>query len=401
MRVLMLTWEYPPYVVGGMGKHVAELTPALARQAAQDASFHLDLVTTRLGGGEAVERLQDRVAIHRVETPPMDPQDMYNSVIAANQPLMEKAIQLGEEHSYDLIHIHDWLVGEAGIALKHRWKTPLVPTIHATERGRHQGHLPSRTSYHIDRMEWRLCYEAWKIIVCSRYMAQELQAFFQAPADKIVVIPNGVDVTPFRNHDGAALARLRRLHAPNGEPLLFFVGRMTHEKGIQNIIRAMPRILEKYPDAVLLAAGRNGERYLPLAQELGVADRVRFLGYVSDEERNALYRIVDAAIFPSLYEPFGIVALEAMAAGTNVIVSDVGGLGEVITHQENGLTVYPDDPESIAWAVDHLFQDPEAAARRRERASWQVETQYSWDRIAAATLAVYREVVAERQLVQW
>lgn len=401
MRILMLTWEFPPYVVGGMGKHVAELVPALAALAGTDKDLHLDVVTTRYEGNERVEQLDDHVTVYRVDTPSLDPIDMYNSVMAANEVLKANALTLGEQHSYDLIHIHDWLVGEAGISLKHGWKVPLLTTIHATERGRHQGNLTGQTSHQIHHTEWRICYEAWKVIVCSQYMASEVQRFFELPPSKVVVIPNGVDIAPFQRQDSDLLQQLRTRYAPNGERLLFFVGRMVHEKGVHLIIQAMPKILKKYPDVKLLVAGRNGEKFLPLASEHGVADRVDFLGYITDAERNALYQLVDAAIFPSLYEPFGIVALEAMAAGANVIVSAVGGLQEVVNHLQNGLTIYPGDPNSIAWAVDQLFQDPVSAQRRRELARRQVETLYNWHLIAHRTLDVYQHIIEERNNVYW
>lgn len=401
MRILMLSWEFPPYVVGGMGKHVAELVPALAALAGTDTDLQVDVVSTRYEGGEREEQLDDHVTVYRVDTPSLDPIDMFNSVVAANEVLKEQALALGEQHAYDLIHIHDWLVGEAGVALKLGWKVPLLTTIHATERGRHQGYLTGQTSHQIHRTEWKICYEAWKIIVCSQYMASEVQDFFHVPSSKIVVIPNGVDVTPLQRKDNALAQRLLARYAPTGERLLFFVGRMVHEKGVHLIIQAMPKILEKYPSVRLLVAGKNGEKYQPLASEHGVADRVEFLGYITDAERNTLYQIVDAAIFPSLYEPFGIVALEAMAAGANVIVSDVGGLREVVENGQNGLTVLPNDPDSIVWAVDQLFKDPVSAQRRCDLARRQVETLYNWHVIARHTLDVYRQIIEERANVYW
>ena len=126
-----------------------------------------------------------------------------------------------------------------------------------------------------------------------------------------------------------------------------------------------------------------------------------FLGFVSGDEPDCLYSIVDAAIFPSLYEPFGIVALEAMAAGANVIASSVGGLAEVVHHKENGLSVYPNDPMSIVWAVNQLFADPAAAAKRRFHAWVEVEEFYGWQHIAKRTAALYNNVVCERRITEW
>ncbi len=229
MRILMVSWEYPPYMVGGMGKHVVQLLPALSALSNSTAPIHIDLLTTRYAGGEPVERIAPNVTVHRVELPPIDPRDLYNSVIANNAALIAYAYGLASHQPYDLIHLHDWLVGEAGIALKHAWKIPLLATIHATERGRHQGYLPSHTSHQIDQMEWRICFEAWRLIVCSQFMRGEVYYYFGAPYDKVDVIPNGLDTNELSACPATELAALRQRYAPNGEKLLFFVGRVVHE----------------------------------------------------------------------------------------------------------------------------------------------------------------------------
>jgi len=401
MRVLLISWEYPPNVVGGMGKHVADLAPALAGQMADDGPIYVDVLTTRFSGGAQEEQVNEFLTLYRVDVPPIDPVDHYNSVVEGNQGLIAFAEQLGERQPYDLLHVHDWLVAKAGIALKHRWKTPLITTIHATERGRHQGHIPSETSWQIDRLEWQSCFESWNVIACSAFMKQELQNYFGVPESKTVVIPNGINGAAMARCPDEQSALLRHRYAPNGENLLLYVGRIVHEKGLHVLIRALPRILADYPNTRLLVAGKNGEKYWPLAYELNVEKSIDFLGYVSDNERDCLYTIVDAAIFPSLYEPFGIVALEAMAAGANVIVSSVGGLAEVVHHNQNGLTVYPNDPMSIVWAVNQLFTDPAAATERRNRAAVEAEELYGWPHIARHTAALYNNVVRGRRNTDW
>jgi len=388
-------------MVGGIGKHVADLLPRLAGYTVIDEPITIDLVTPRYGDGEPVEKLNDYLTIHRVDMPVVDVLDHYNSVIANNAYFVTYAKKLAQTHAYDLIHSHEWLTGAAGMVLKHLWKTPLLTTIHGTERGRHQGYLPSQTSQQINQLEWQICFEAWRVIVCSQFMLEELQSYFSVPADKIDVIFNGVNQTSGADCTDEELQTLRQRYAPNGERLLFFVGRIVHEKGVQILIRAMPRILATYPGTRLLVAGKNGQRMWPLAYELGVENSVDFLGFISDHERDCINRIADAAIFPSLYEPFGIVALEAMACGCNVIVSHVGGLREVVDHQQNGLTVYPDDPLSVVWAVEQLFQNPTAARQWRHHADTVTLPQFRWSRIAAQTAALYAEIVQARGQVVW
>ena len=401
MRILELTWEYPPYVVGGMGKHVAGLVPALRGLQGRYGPLQMDVLTTCYAGGPNVEQLDENITIHRLETAPFDPIDLYNTVIEANQDFVRYAQRLAQTYEYDAIHIHDWLTGVAGVTLKYDYKLPLITTIHATERGRHQGHLPSATSSQIDRLEWQICHEAWRVVVCSHFMTTELNAYFGTPLDKVVVIPNGIDATQLYYCPPLERARLRDKYAPNDERLLFFVGRVVYEKGLHVLLRAMPTILHDAPQTRLLVAGKNSRHLWPLAAELGVDHAVRFLDFVTDEERDWLYQVVDAAIFPSLYEPFGIVALEAMALGCNVITSNVGGLGEVVKHLNNGLTVYPNDPDSIAWAVRTLFNDPIAAATRRARALQQVDQLFNWRTIAEQTATLFATVVAERKMTVW
>ncbi len=401
MRVLALSWEYPPHVVGGIGKHVADLLPLLAGSILADGPLIVDLVTPHYGEGAAVEAVNAYLTIHRVDMPPVDVLDHYNSVIANNTYFVAYAKKLAQEHAYDLIHMHEWLTGVAGITLKHLWKVPLLATIHGTERGRHQGYLPSHTSQQINQLEWEICFEAWRVVVCSQFMSEELQRYFAAPADKLAIIPNGVNLPLGSDCSAEELQALAQRYAPDGERLLFFIGRIVHEKGLQILIRAMPRILAAYPQTRLLVAGKNGQKLWPLAYELNVEKSVEFLGFISDRARDCIYRIADAAIFPSLYEPFGIVALEAMACGCNVVVSHIGGLREVVEHQYNGLTVYADDPLSIAWAVDQLFQHPDAAAQWRENAYTSTLPQFRWTRIAELTADLYQILVQERKLVHW
>jgi glycosyltransferase involved in cell wall biosynthesis len=176
---------------------------------------------------------------------------------------------------------------------------------------------------------------------------------------------------------------------------------MTFEKGVHILIRAMPHILKKHPNTRLIIAGKNSQKMEPLAEKLGVEEMVDFVGFISDPQRDKLYQVVDAAVFPSLYEPFGIVALEAMAHNCNVIVSDVGGLREVVQHERNGLTTFPNDPESIAWAVDRLFASPEEAAQWRVTALADIDRCFRWEKIAQETIQVYQRVHKERQQTAW
>lgn len=405
MRILMFSWEYPPHVVGGLGSHVAELLPALAQQG-----ISVDLITPRYAGGEPLEQLtsggkdEGDITIHRVEPP--EPQgDFYQNCQLTNRNLAEAAQHVIEHATppFDAIHTHDWLVAFASIQIKHQYKLPLISTIHATEYGRNHGTIQGAMPHAIHGTEWQLTYESWRVIVTTNYMAKQVEDVFACPANKIDIIPNGIDTRRFDELEGEALSRFRSGYAAPYEKLVFSVGRVVYEKGAGVLLDAVPLVLKQMGNVKFVVAG-TGPMLAQLRQrseELGVADSIFFTGFVSDEARDRLFVVADAAVFPSLYEPFGIVALEAMAARTPVIVSNTGGLGEVVQHSETGIWVYPGNPESLAWGILHTLEHPEWARMRAEQAYRIVKAKYNWQTIARQTDDVYRRVAAERKQTAW
>jgi glycogen(starch) synthase len=279
----------------------------------------------------------------------------------------------------------------------------LLSTIHATERGRGRGHLGSEQARAIHSIEWWLAYESWRIIACSEYMQDEIAGYFYCSSDKIDIIPNGVETSRFDQLEGQDLGRSRNRYALPFEEIVFSVGRVVYEKGLQVLIRAMPIILAQQPAVKVVIAGKGPEldALRSLAWELGVGEKVLLTGFISDEDRDRLFKVSDCAVFPSLYEPFGIVALEAMAAKCPVVVSEVGGLRDVVQHAETGITIYPDNPESLAWGILHTLQHPEWSAARVENAYRVVREEYNWERIARMTADIYRRIIAERAIAIW
>lgn len=421
----MLSWEYPPHIVGGLGAHVGALVPALVR-----AGVEVSVVTPRWAGGELEETIDGRLkparprsasrakgkatggrrkttqssSVHRVSPPVATMGNFYADAQQTNLNLEEKGHSLFEQRGgFDLIHAHDWLVSFAAASLKHIQKTPLLATIHATERGRGRGFLSGETAQAINGAEWWLTYEAWRVITASDYMANEVKDYFHTPADKIDVVPNGVDISPFDALDSVDLAEFRAQWARPDQRIVFTVGRLVQEKGAQLLVEAAPRILARDSDTRFIIAG-TGSLLEPLRQrawQLGVTNQVLIPGFVSDDERNRLLKVADVAVFPSLYEPFGIVALEAMAAHCPVVVSSVGGLAEVVQHEVTGITVYPGNTESLAWGIVRTLDDLPAARERAENAYAMVKTEYSWDNIAAHTIAIYERIIKERARVKW
>jgi glycogen(starch) synthase len=386
--IIMLTWEYPPHLVGGLSRHVHALSKALAARG-----HHLFVLTRQAPGlPDYVE--EDGVKVLRVYPYFQEPHDFRLWVSHLNFALLEQGVRLVEQiEGPVLLHAHDWLVAHAAKGLKELYHLPLIATIHATEHGRHGGiHDPGQQ--YINDIEWWLTYEAWRVIVCSCAMRTETQHLFGLSADKVTVIPNGIDL--------AVKGSPRSESAPGGRRLLFHIGRLVPEKGADLLLQAMCWVLRRHPvDLVIGGTGPYREHLERRTTELGLGAHVHFAGWLDDVRLADLYACADAAIVPSTYEPFGIVALEAMAAGTPLVASDVGGLSEIITHERNGLKARPGDPIDLARQIGRLLADPALAAQMAAQALADVEAHYSWSQIAAQTEAVYEDVLANAVDLGW
>jgi len=391
MKVLMLSWEYPPHLEGGLGQHVKELTPALL---AADPSLVVHVITPTFTG-KITHEVLDRLVVHRLPVSAPSENHYFDDVEQANGPLGEAALAvIAAEGGFDLLHVHDWLVSFASLAVQAASGLPMLTTIHATERGRYRGVLYSDLSRAIDGAERQLVQCSQSVITCSRAMEYEVTQYFGVARERVYVIPNGVDAQRFDALRIADLSDFRAQYARPDEKLIFHVGRLVYEKGADLLVEAAPRVLNRVPKAKFVIAGR-GPLLPALSQrvhEMYLTDKILLSGFVSDDDRDRLYVAADLCVFPSRYEPFGIVALESMAAGTPVVVSDVGGLGTVVDHGQTGLTSYPENVDSLAWAIIQVLEDTEAAASKAKRALETVQERMTWPVIARQTLARYREV---------
>ena len=253
-------------------------------------------------------------------------------------------------------------------------------------------------------VEWNNVSSGADVAPDYTYMADEIVDYFSCPRDKIDVIPNGVDTERFDRLDGLQdLALFRNMYALPFEQIVFSVGRIVYEKGLHLLIDAMPAILAQHPTAKIVIAGKGPELDALRSQawRVGVGEKVLLTGFITDEDRDKLFKIASCAVFPSIYEPFGIVALEAMAARCPVVVTEVGGLKDVVLHNETGIVVYPNNPDSLAWGIVHTLKHPEWSRKRVANAYEVVRTRYNWEHIARDTAGVYRQVVAERAVSNW
>lgn len=389
MRILMLSWEYPPRSIGGLAQHVYDLTAA---QSKLGADLHLITV----GDKNAPEyEVIGGIKVYRIITYPVSSLDFTQWVPQMNIALMEKAIAvLNQIGNFHLIHNHDWLTAYAAVALKNAYKIPMVSTIHATEFGRNLG-LHNELQRHISGVERWLSFESLKVICCSHHMNNEIKHVFQVPEDKLRIIYNGVNASNFVSHDKAYK---REIFADPGEKIIFTVGRLVREKGFQVLLEAVPIILKYLPNTKFVIAGKGPyEKELKeQVSRMGIEDHVYFAGYIDDGLRNALYKWASVAVIPSLYEPFGIVALEAMAAQTPLVVSDTGGLSEIVNHGVDGLKAKPGDSNSLSGMIFQLLKNPGLADQMQKQAYLKVKREYSWQEIAKETREVYLEILGEK-----
>jgi glycogen(starch) synthase len=315
--------------------------------------------------------------------------------MAFNHALTRAALAVAEQVDPEVVHAHDWLVAHAATTLKHHLGVPLVATVHATEAGRHQGWLPGSLNRSIHTVEWWLTYEARRVVTCSEYMRWEVTRLFDLPPDKVTPIPNGVDAEG-GHVDPGTVAGVRAEYG--GGPLLLFAGRLVYEKGLQDVLGALPRLRRRHRGLKLLVAGDGPEadNLRAQARTLRLGRAVEWLGFVPAERLTALSAAADCALVPSIYEPFGMVALEAAAAGTPLVVADTGGLREFVRHGATGLRFTSGDVAGLADAVSLLLRD-EVLARRLARAGRAALVDYTWPAIATRTVKEYARAVREER----
>jgi glycogen synthase len=392
MKVLLLSWEYPPVMVGGLGRHVQALATTLVQEG------HDVTVVTRHAADAPLEQFLDGVRVIRCAEDPASLQlstsNLLTWTMAFNHALTRAALFAARTTQYDVIHAHDWLVAHAAITLKEQLGLPLVTTIHATEAGRHQGWLPEESNRNIHALEWWLVNESTRVVVCSHYMRWEVNRLLHAPYRRIDVIPNGVDAAAWRaDPDDIARARVRYSGAGR---LVGFAGRLVYEKGVQDLIHSLPHLRAQHHGLRLIVAGDGP--YLPELREevrrLNLHRAVSFTGFLGDD-LPAVMSAADAMIIPSIYEPFGMVALEAAATGVPVAAATTGGLKEIIEPGRTGMTFPPRNPLALAKAVSHLLSDEAAARKMARTARNMVADRYTWRSIVTRLLRVYRTAITE------
>ncbi|MGA8544658.1 MAG: glycosyltransferase family 4 protein [Mycobacterium sp.] len=404
MKVLMVSWEYPPVVIGGLGRHVHHLSTALA------AAGHEVVVLSRrpTGTDPSTHPLSDEINEDvRVVAAAQDPHeftfshDMMAWTLAMGHAMVRAGLSIKDTSSDkpwrpDVVHAHDWLVAHPAIALAEFYDVPMVSTIHATEAGRHSGWVSGSLSRQVHAVESWLVRESDSLITCSASMRDEITELFGPGLAESTVIRNGIDAArwPF--------ATRRRRSVSSSPPELLFVGRLEYEKGVHDAIAALPRIRRAHPGTTLTIAGDGTQLdwLVEQARKHRVLKATRFVGRLDHDELLAALHRADAAVLPSHYEPFGLAALEAAAAGTPLVTSNIGGLGEAVIDGETGISCPPSDVTRLAKAVRAVLDDPAGAQRRARAARERLTADFDWHTVADETAQVYLAAKRrERQLL--
>ena len=397
LTVMMLSWEFPPRIIGGISPHVYYLSKSLARNG-----IKVYVVTCDFPGAPQHE-VVDGVEIFRIDSYKNPSPDFATWVYLMNVNVQKEAAALVNslDGKVDVFHAHDWLVANAGIGLKHVFRKPLLATMHSTEIGRRNGiHFDYERMIH-ETEAW-LTYEAWRVICCSDYMVSHVRWAFGLPKDKLVMVPNGVDAEAYAKIGNDDLGRFRGKFALPEEKIVLFVGRLVHEKGVHVLVNAVPKVLEKVnAKFIIVGNGYMKEQLSNIVKNMGFAHKVMFTGFVDDETLKKLQKCADVSVVPSLFEPFGIVAIEAMAAKSPVVVSDTGGLSEIVEHNVTGVKVYADNPESLAWGITKVLTDDSYANWLRNNAYKRIQEKYNWNKIAQQTKTIYNNVLTECSKSLW
>ncbi|MDA2967014.1 MAG: glycosyltransferase family 4 protein [Actinomycetota bacterium] len=375
MRILLVTWEFPPETIGGVGAHVDGLSKSLAKDGHDVCIFTLSapgIVEDQVVAGVRIIRAD-------VDLPWFPEDDAVGFVSSGNHHITALLAQL-DDWRPDVVHAHDWRSAWAGHTLATLCAVPLVTTFHSTESGRHGGNVPEGDPASIHSVESWIANVSQRVICCSRFMQREVIDGFELIPDQVHLIPNGVDVDEW---------------APDGvqqrNMLVLAWGRVQYEKGFQVLAQAIGRLRSRVPEIRCVIAGRGP--YLPELQSQvdieGVSDLVHLAGYITDEELRSLLHEAGCVVIPSLYEPFGIVALESLAANAPTIVARTGGLAEIMEGTEAGLMFEPGNAKELATRIERVLMNPHVLQNMQAQGAEILHARFSWDAIARSTVIAY------------
>jgi len=416
LRIGFFVWEYPPKLVGGLGTYAEYITHEYVELGHDVSVFTLnsgDLKTTEILKGVEVHR--PMIADASNVFPMFVANDLvkwgtnirlFNDIFIYNILSATKFINeliRKEGCKFDIVCVHDWLSSIAGMIVKNETKIPVFFHVHSTEWGR-SGGQGSEVVTHLEQATARL---ADQIVTVSYAMRDDL-ARHGWDESKISVVWNGVDTERYdpQNYNREAVDTIREKYGvPKDWNLLLFVGRLTWVKSVSNLVQAIPMVLKEYPNTKLVILGKGEEQkdIVEMAARLGIKENIAYrFEFIPEDERILHYAAADACIFPSVYEPFGIVSLEAMAMARPIVVGAQGVVGfreQVVPSGPNqtGIHINGEDPTDIAWGIKEVLKDPQRAKTWGENGRKRVLELFTWRKSAEQTIDVYKSLLSEQK----
>jgi glycogen synthase len=412
LRIGFFVWEYPPTLVGGLGTYAEYITKEFV-----DIGHDVSVFTLNPGNLKTREILKG-VEVHRpliADASNVFPffvvddlkkwgtniklfNDIFIYNILSATKLINNLINK-EKYHFDVVCVHDWLSSIAGLVVKNETNIPVVFHTHSTEWGRSGG----QGSEVVSHFEGAMAQKADRVITVSYAMQQDLVRHGWS-ASKISVVWNGVDPNRYNptNTKPEEVERIRNSYGiPKGWNMILFVGRLTWVKAVRNILQAMPTVLKEFPNTKLVILGKGEEQrdIVETAERLNIKDNIVYrFDFVPENERILHYAAADMCVFPSVYEPFGIVSLEAMAMEKPVVVGARGVVGfkeQVISSgaEQNGVHVNGEDSADIAWGIKEILQNPERARNWGENGRKRVLEFFTWRKAADETLKIYESLL--------
>jgi glycogen(starch) synthase len=412
LRIGFFVYEYPPQLVGGLGTYAEYITKEYV-DIGHDVS-----VFTLNNNGLKTREIMKGVEVHRPQIadasniwPFFVVDDLkkwgtnlkfFNDIFIYNILSATKFINgliKKENYNFDVVCVHDWLSSIAGLVIKNESKIPVVFHVHSTEWGRSDG--PG--SEVVSHLENAMAQNADKIITVS-YAMQEDLVKHGWPSSKISVVWNGVDPVrydPVKVQKQDVFAIRRKYGIPDDWNMLLFVGRLTWVKGARNLLQAMPMVLKEYPNTKLVILGKGEEQtdIVETAERLNIKNNIVYrFDFVSEDERILHYAAADVCVFPSIYEPFGIVSLEAMSMEKPVVVGAHGVVGfkeQVVNGgtDQNGIHINGEDSADIAWGIKETLRTPEKAKNWGENGRRRVLEYFTWQKVAEQTAKIYESLL--------